>query len=78
VTRHPSGDQDVFLPAKWSAADGVAVVLPRNDAVRLEFFPSSAAATAQRLSCQREAEAAGPATLPIRCAGLARSVGSDR
>ena len=41
----------VFLPAKWSPADGVAVVLPRNDAVRLEFFPSSAAAATQRLSC---------------------------
>jgi hypothetical protein len=46
-----SGDQYVFLPAKWSPADGVAVVLPRNDAVRLEFFPSSAVAAVQRLSC---------------------------
>jgi hypothetical protein len=46
-----SGDQYVFLPAKWSPADGVAVLLPRNDSVRLEFFPSSAVATAQRLTC---------------------------
>ena len=46
-----SGDQYVFLPAKWSPTDGVAVLLPRNDSVRLEFFPSSAVATAQRLTC---------------------------
>lgn len=46
-----SGDQYVFLPATWSPADGVAVLLPRNDSVRLEFFPPSAAATAQRAAC---------------------------
>lgn len=46
-----SGDQYVFLPAKWSPTDGVAVLLPRNDSVRLEFYPSYARATPQRSSC---------------------------
>jgi hypothetical protein len=46
-----SGDQYVFLPARWSPTDGIAVLLPRNDSVRLEFYPSSAVATAQRLTC---------------------------
>jgi hypothetical protein len=46
-----SGDQYVFLPAKWSPTEGVAVLLPRNDAVRLEFFPSSARTTPQNRTC---------------------------
>ncbi len=37
-----SGDQFLLLPRAWSRADGVAVVLPRTDAVRLEFAPPSA------------------------------------
>ena len=46
-----SGDQYVFLPAKWSPNEGVAVLLPRNDSVRLEFFPSSARTTPQNRTC---------------------------
>jgi hypothetical protein len=34
-----SGDQYVFLPATWSRTDAVAILLPRNDSVRLEFSP---------------------------------------
>ena len=33
------GGQYVFLPASWTAADGVAVVIPRTDSLRLEFAP---------------------------------------
>jgi hypothetical protein len=46
-----SGDQYVFLPAKWTPANGVAVLLSRDDSVRLEFSPSTARATAQPLTC---------------------------
>jgi hypothetical protein len=34
-----SGDQYLLLPAHWTPDDGVAVLLPRTDAVRLEFTP---------------------------------------
>jgi hypothetical protein len=45
-----SGDQYVFLPAAWSRANGVAIVLPRSDSLRLEFFPASVGA-APRSTC---------------------------
>jgi hypothetical protein len=35
-----SGDEYLFLPARWSTGDGVAVLLPRNDSIRLEFSPA--------------------------------------
>jgi hypothetical protein len=35
-----SGDQYLFLPADWTPARGVAILLPRTDALRLEFFPA--------------------------------------
>jgi hypothetical protein len=38
-----SNDQYVLIPKDWSRGDGVAVVLPRNDDVRLEFMRASAA-----------------------------------
>ncbi len=34
-----SGGQIFFLPVQWHKADGTAVVLPRTDALRLEFTP---------------------------------------
>uniref|UniRef100_A0AAU2UYW2 Uncharacterized protein n=1 Tax=Streptomyces sp. NBC_00003 TaxID=2903608 RepID=A0AAU2UYW2_9ACTN len=34
-----SGDQYVLIPQDWTLSTGVAVVLPRSDAVRLEFAP---------------------------------------
>jgi hypothetical protein len=32
-----SGDRYFFLPAGWSRTDGAALIIPRTDAVRLEF-----------------------------------------
>ena len=46
-----SGDRYLFLPEAWSPADGVAIVMPRNDSLRLEFVPASARGTAQRSAC---------------------------
>jgi hypothetical protein len=37
-----AGEQYVFLPEDWSRTDGVAILLPRSDAIRLEFNPPSA------------------------------------
>jgi hypothetical protein len=34
-----SGGQYFLLPVQWRKADGTAVVLPRTDALRLEFTP---------------------------------------
>jgi hypothetical protein len=33
------GDQYLLLPARWSVRDGMAILLPRSDSVRLEFAP---------------------------------------
>jgi len=38
-----SNDQYVLVPKAWSRGDGVAMVLPRNDSVRLEFMRAGAA-----------------------------------
>jgi hypothetical protein len=46
-----SGDQYVFLPAKWSRTNGVAILLHRSDSLRLEFFPRSSRGTVQRSTC---------------------------
>lgn len=46
-----SGDQYVFLPEAWSRTDGAAIVIPRNDSLRLEFFPASSRGSAQRATC---------------------------
>jgi hypothetical protein len=37
-----ANDQYVLVPKDWSRGEGVAVVLPRNDDVRLEFMRASA------------------------------------
>jgi hypothetical protein len=37
-----SGNQYLLLPVRWSPSNGVAILLPRNDSVHLEFMPSSA------------------------------------
>ncbi|MGH4034741.1 hypothetical protein ACQB60_38150 [Actinomycetota bacterium Odt1-20B] len=37
-----SGNQYVFVPERWTPVDGVAVLIPRSDSVRLEFAPPSA------------------------------------
>ncbi|WP_410566538.1 hypothetical protein [Amycolatopsis sp. cmx-4-61] len=36
-----SGGQYFLLPVQWHKADGTAVVLPRTDALRLEFTPAA-------------------------------------
>ncbi|AVH60880.1 MULTISPECIES: hypothetical protein [Streptomyces] len=48
-----SGNQYVLLPYRWTRADGVALVIPRNDSVRLEFGPppSSLSGAAQHPAC---------------------------
>ncbi|MFD5080575.1 hypothetical protein [Streptomyces sp. NPDC058371] len=48
-----SGNQYVLLPYRWNRADGVALVIPRNDSVRLEFGPppSTLRGPAQHLAC---------------------------
>ena len=35
-----SGDQYLFLPAEWTPTNGVAILIPRTNSVRLEFFPA--------------------------------------
>jgi hypothetical protein len=37
-----SGDQYLFVPAAWTPARGVAMLIPRGSALRLEFYPASA------------------------------------
>lgn len=34
-----SGNQYLFLPAGWTHANGAAILIPRSDALRLEFSP---------------------------------------
>lgn len=36
-----SGNQYVFLPRRWTSADGAAIVAPRSDSIRLVFIPGS-------------------------------------
>jgi hypothetical protein len=43
-----SGGQYLFLPAGWTPGNGVAVLMPRSDTLRLEFSP---AGTPRRPSC---------------------------
>ncbi len=38
-----SGDQYLLLPAKWSRGNGVAFLLPRSEAIRINFTPVGAA-----------------------------------
>ncbi|MFC0629447.1 hypothetical protein [Kribbella deserti] len=40
-----SNDQYLILPAAWTPADGIAVLLPRNDNVRLELYRGLPAST---------------------------------
>lgn len=37
-----SGDQYLFLPAGWHRSTGAAILIPRNDSLRLEFTPAVA------------------------------------
>lgn len=46
-----SGDQYMLLPASWTRTDGVAILLPRSDSLRIEFFPRSSRGTVQHSTC---------------------------
>ncbi len=46
-----SGDQYLFLPQGWSPSNGVAILMPRSDSLRLEFIPAGASGTIQRPAC---------------------------
>ena len=46
-----SGDQYLFLPEAWTPADGVAILMPRTDTLRLEFLPAGASPAAQGPAC---------------------------
>ncbi|MFZ3559951.1 hypothetical protein [Streptomyces sp. BH055] len=46
-----SAGQYVLVPRNWTPATGVALVLPRNDSVRLEFAPAPATGVLGRTSC---------------------------
>ncbi|MFI8530097.1 hypothetical protein ACIGMX_07600 [Streptomyces aquilus] len=46
-----SADQYVLLPQSWTRDTGVALVIPRTDAVRLEFVPYAARGTLNRSVC---------------------------
>jgi hypothetical protein len=46
-----SGDQYLLLPATWSRRNGVAILIPRNDSLRLELIPASARATVRSPTC---------------------------
>lgn len=45
-----SGGQYLFLPAGWTPSNGVAVLMPRNDSLRLEFT-RAAVGTPRRPAC---------------------------
>ena len=46
-----SGDQYLLLPATWSRRNGVAILIPRNDSLRLELVPASVRAAARPARC---------------------------
>jgi hypothetical protein len=42
-----SSDQYLLLPERWSRRNGVAILIPKNDSLRLELVPASARGTAR-------------------------------
>ncbi|MGW7414887.1 hypothetical protein ACWGIG_20710, partial [Streptomyces sp. NPDC054863] len=46
-----SANQYVLLPQSWRPVDGIAVMLPRTDSVRLEFVPHQARGILGRPAC---------------------------
>lgn len=46
-----AGDRYLFLPATWSPVDGVAIVMPRNDSLRLEFTRASGSGAEPVTTC---------------------------
>jgi hypothetical protein len=46
-----SGGQYLFVPSAWTPGQGVAILIPRSDSLRLEFFPAGAQPSFPRLAC---------------------------
>lgn len=46
-----SGDQYLFLPKAWSPTDGVAILMPKSDSLRLEFVPATAREALRPATC---------------------------
>jgi hypothetical protein len=46
-----SGKQYLFLSEAWTSTDGIAILMPGNDSLRLEFVPASAHGTVPRSTC---------------------------
>lgn len=46
-----SGGQYLFLPEAWTPASGVAILMPRSDALRLEFLPAGASRAGPGPAC---------------------------
>jgi hypothetical protein len=46
-----SGDQYLLLPERWSRSNGVAILIPKNDSLRLELVPASANGRARPFAC---------------------------
>lgn len=46
-----SGDQYLFLPANWTPADGVAILLTQSSSLRLEFSPAWARPSSWSMAC---------------------------
>jgi hypothetical protein len=45
-----SGDQYLFVPAAWTR-DRIAIVIPRSNSLRLEFYPAAARGTLPNAAC---------------------------
>ncbi|HEY0538837.1 MAG TPA: hypothetical protein VGD53_10715 [Actinoallomurus sp.] len=46
-----SGDQYLFVTERWTRENGVAILIPRSDSMRLEFAPSSNQGIAAHPAC---------------------------
>ena len=46
-----SGDQYLLLPERWSRGNGVAILIPKHDSLRLELVPASATGAARPSAC---------------------------
>lgn len=46
-----SSGQYLLLPEKWTRRNGVAILIPKNDSLRLELVPASARGTARASAC---------------------------
>jgi hypothetical protein len=47
-----SGNQYFFLPERWTPTDGVAIIIPRSDSLRLEFTKATGARARTSIVCK--------------------------